>query len=120
MLSAFLLCLVVSISDGDTLTVRCGQPGSYEQVKIRLSAIDAPESKQPFGNRSRQHLAEMCFQQQVKIAPINKDRYGRTVADVQCQGRDAAQAQVAAGMALFFQKFQNGELNCLNLKKEFI
>lgn len=27
-----LLCLVVAVADGDTLTARCGEHGAYEQV----------------------------------------------------------------------------------------
>lgn len=50
-----------------TLTARCGQPDAYEQVKVRIHAIDAPERKQPFGNRSRESLADLCFQQQARI-----------------------------------------------------
>ena len=38
-----LLCLVVGVADGDTLTVLC--EGS-EKMKIRLSEIDAPEKRQ--------------------------------------------------------------------------
>lgn len=49
-MSALLLCLVVAISDGDTLTARCGEPGAYQQVKVRLSEIDAPEKTQPLAN----------------------------------------------------------------------
>ena len=30
---------------------------------------------------------------------MDRDHYGRTVARVQCQGKDAASAQVRAGMA---------------------
>ena len=41
-----LLCLVVAIADGDTLTARCGAPGAYRQVHVRIAAIDAPESRQ--------------------------------------------------------------------------
>lgn len=108
MLTATLLCLVVGISDGDTLTARCGQPGAYEQIKVRLSAIDAPESKQPFGNRSRQHLAELCFQQQAKIKVVAIDRYKRNVADVECRGKDAGQEQVAAGMAFVYRQYAKG------------
>lgn len=93
MLATTLLCLIVGISDGDTLTARCGQPGAYEQVKIRLSAIDAPESKQPFGQRSKQNLSDLCFQVEAQITPRTTDRYGRTVADVSCRGLDAAQHQ---------------------------
>ena len=38
-----LLCLVIAISDGDTLTARCGQAGAYRPLKVRIAAIDAPE-----------------------------------------------------------------------------
>lgn len=71
MLTVTLLCLVVGISDGDTLTARCGAPGQYEQVKVRLQGIDAPERKQPFGERARQALAELTFQ---KEAALYQDR----------------------------------------------
>ena len=48
MLATTLLCLIEGISNGDTLTARCGEPGQYEQIKVRLQGIDAPEHKQPF------------------------------------------------------------------------
>ncbi len=49
---------VVSITDGDTLTVLDAR---NEQHKIRLSGIDAPERGQPFGTASRDHLGERVF-----------------------------------------------------------
>lgn len=104
-MSALLLCLVVAISDGDTLTARCGQPGAYQQVKVRLSEIDAPERAQPFGERSRQHLAQLCHQQTASIRSIGTDRYGRTLARVECQGRDANAEQVRSGMAWVYDKY---------------
>lgn len=100
-----LICLVVGISDGDTLTARCGQAGDYEQVKVRIAAIDAPEKRQAFGNVSRQHLADLCFQQQATISPRSKDRYGRTVADVACQGKDVGREQVSAGLAWVYVRY---------------
>ena len=48
---------VVAVADGDTLTFL---DSSNTQHRIRLQAIDAPESGQPFGNRSRQLLSELC------------------------------------------------------------
>lgn len=108
MLAATLLCLVVGISDGDTLTVRCGDPGAYEQVKIRLSAIDAPESKQSFGQRSKQSLSDLCYMTEAKITPRTTDRYKRTVADVECKGLDAGRHQVATGMAWYYVKYGRG------------
>lgn len=47
---------VVSVADGDTLTLLRGR----EQLRIRLTEIDAPERGQPFGRRSAQSLRELC------------------------------------------------------------
>lgn len=97
-----LLCLVVAITDGDTVKARC--PDQPQQT-IRLASIDAPEKRQPWGERSRQHLAALCFRQQAKLAPHATDRYGRTVGAVECQGRDASSAQVQAGMAWVYRRY---------------
>ncbi len=108
---SILICLIAGISDGDTLTARCPTEDAdhpYKQVKVRLSAIDAPESRQPFGEKSRQHLAQLCFQRQARITPRATDRYKRTVADVECQGQDAGQAQVQAGMAWVYTQYAKG------------
>lgn len=100
-----LLCLIVGVTDGDTLTARCGEPGSYEQIQVRLAEIDAPERKQPFGTVSRQHLAALCFEEQVTIRQEKKDRYGRTVGRVSCRGKDASAEQVRAGLAWAYTKY---------------
>lgn len=106
--SVLLFCLVVAIADGDTLTARCGEPGAYEQVKVRIAGIDAPEKSQQFGQRSRQALADLCHQEEATIKPSARDRYGRTLADVQCKGRDAGVAQVSTGMAWVFDRYSEG------------
>lgn len=97
--AAALLCLVVAISDGDTLTARCGAPGAWQRERIRIAAIDAPESRQAFGQRARQNLARLCFRQQAHLTRLGHDHYGRTLAQVRCQGEDVATAQVRAGLA---------------------
>ena len=105
MIGTVLLCLVVGVADGDTLKIRCGEPSRYEQISVRLSAIDAPEKAQPFGDRSKRALSELCFGQKAAIRPVSTDRYGRTVADVQCRGRDAGTEQIRAGMAWVYVKY---------------
>ncbi len=45
---------VVGVADCDTITVL---DGDKVQQKIRLAGIDAPEKKQPFGNRSKKSLS---------------------------------------------------------------
>ncbi|KIQ26871.1 nuclease [Variovorax paradoxus] len=92
-------CLIVGVTDGDTLTARCGHIGSYEQVKVRIAAIDAPEKKQPYGQRSRQALSRLCYAEKAVITERDTDRYGRTVADVSCHGEDAGSRMVSGGWA---------------------
>lgn len=58
MLATTLLCLVVGISDGDTLTAPCGQTGAYEQAKMHINAIDTPERNHPFRARQPYDVAE--------------------------------------------------------------
>lgn len=117
-MSAALLCLVVAIADGDTLTARCGEPGTYQQVKVRISAIDAPEKAQDFGNVSRQHLAALCFQQTATITPKGTDRYKRTIADVECNGKDAGQEQIRAGLAWYYLKYGKGYEHLAGIEME--
>jgi endonuclease YncB( thermonuclease family) len=102
LISALVLCLVVAISDGDTLKARCGEPGSYEQVTVRLAEIDAPEKSQAFGQRSKEALSALCFGIQAGIRAVTLDRYGRTVARVECKGLDASLEMVRQGMAWRF------------------
>jgi hypothetical protein len=85
-LAAALLCLVMGIADGAPLTARYETAGVMENLRVRLAEIDAPEKVQAFANRSRQHLAEVCFKMQVVVKPQTTDRCGRTLVRVQCDG----------------------------------
>ena len=61
---------VVSIADGDTITVlRAKTP-----VKIRLSGIDCPERGQAFGKKAKQFTSGMVFRKIVRIEPVDRDR----------------------------------------------
>ena len=92
---------VIAIHDGDTLTVLVDK----KQIKVRLADIDAPELKQAFGTRSRQSLAEICFKQPATIETTGRDRYGRTIGQVVCNGVDANAAQIHRGMAWVFERY---------------
>ena len=63
---------VVSVADGDTITVLRDRT----QVKVRLLEIDAPEKAQAFGTKSKESLSEMCFGKAAELADKGKDRYG--------------------------------------------
>jgi endonuclease YncB( thermonuclease family) len=63
---------------------------------VRLADIDAPERRQqPYGTRSGQSLAELCHRKQASVHAREKDRYGRTVGYVICDGTDANAEQDA-------------------------
>ena len=69
---------VVKIADGDTVTILV----VGDQVRIRLFGIDAPERGQDYSRKSREALADLVFEKEVRVVVHDKDRYGRTVGDI--------------------------------------
>lgn len=53
-------------------------------------------------------LAALCFQVEARITPKSADRYKRTIADVECRGKDAGTEQVRAGMAWVYDGYAKG------------
>jgi endonuclease YncB( thermonuclease family) len=94
---------VVGVTDGDTLTLL---DGSRTQYKIRIAGIDAPERKQPYGERSRQHLATLAFGKEA-TADCYKRSYEREVCTVYVGDEDVGMAQIDAGMAWWFRRYAN-------------
>lgn len=92
---------IVGIADGDTLTIL----RERAPLKIRLANIDAPEKKQPFGTRSRQSLATLCFGKEATFKQQSRDRYGRIVAIVYCDGVNVNRRQVELGLAWVYLKY---------------
>jgi endonuclease YncB( thermonuclease family) len=87
---------VVAVADGDTITVL---DDAKQQHRIRLAEIDAPEKKQDFGARSKESLAELVFNQRVRVVETARDRYGRTVGVVFAGPQNVNLEQVKRGMA---------------------
>lgn len=114
MIGSLLFCLIVGVTDGDTITARCGEPGAYERVQVRVQGIDAPERKQPYGNRARQALSAMVFQQWAELRCGKTDRYQRKVCSVWVapaaepdgsRKLDAGLAMVSTGMAWWYRAY---------------
>lgn len=94
--------LVVGVADGDTITVLDGEK---VQHKIRLSGIDAPEKKQPFGQRLKESLSDLVFSKQVIVETNKRDRYGREVGKVLVDGIDANLLQIKRGLAWHYKAY---------------
>jgi endonuclease YncB( thermonuclease family) len=90
--------------------VRCDQQPEPVNLTIRMAEIDAPERKQAFGTRATQALGALCHRATATVKPQTIDRYGRTVARVECKGKDANSEMVRLGMAWAYTKYQTDAL----------
>jgi len=104
---------VVRVADGDSITVL---DSANVQHKARLAGIDAPESAQAFGGRSKENLSQLVFGKAVRADCPKRDRYGRQVcriwaAPADCptcgQTLDVALAQLTVGLAWHYKSYEN-------------
>jgi endonuclease YncB( thermonuclease family) len=93
---------VVGISDGDTITVLTP---AHKQVRVRLAEIDAPEAKQPWGQRAKQTLGGLVFGKQIKIVTRGTDRYGRTLGRLYVGSLYVNAEMVRAGAAWAYEGY---------------
>lgn len=93
---------VVAIADGDTFTLLTSDK---REVKIRLAEIDAPESGQAYGNRSKQVLASLIFGEDCQVRVQTKDRYGRTVGRPFVGQLDISAEMVRLGAAWVYRQY---------------
>ncbi len=86
---------VIAVMDGDTVLVL----RDNMRIKVRLAEIDAPEIAQPFGEKSKQSLAELVLNKQVHVDSQAVDVYGRLVALIKVSELNVNHEQVQRGMA---------------------
>ena len=94
---------VVKIADGDTLTILIGE----KQEKIRLSDIDTPERKQPYGARAKQALADLTFGKLITVLTTKRDRYGRIIGHITVDGVDVNAELVRLGYAWVYRRYSD-------------
>lgn len=93
---------VIGISDGDTFTLLTADK---QQIKIRLAEIDAPESGQPYGNKSKQVLSGLVFGKDVRVVVQTTDRYGRTVGRPHVGSLDVSAEMIRMGAAWAYREY---------------
>lgn len=110
-LAAAFLCIAPVVHDGDGL--RCGSE------RIRIASIDAPELPDSpkckgrraatawcdfeAGQRSKEALQSFVLSGPVKVRRVGIDRYGRTLAVVTVNGKDAGAYLVNLGLARWWR-----------------
>jgi endonuclease YncB( thermonuclease family) len=95
---------VIGVSDGDTLTVL---DDDRKQHKVRLSGIDSPEKKQPFGQVCKQSLSDLTYDRAVRVEWDKLDRWGRLIGRVVVNGQDVNLVQLERGCGWHYKKYQN-------------
>jgi len=95
--------VVLSVGDGDTLKVQASQTN----MTVRLACVDAPERAQaPWGQAASERLKQILpIGQVVQLREVDRDRYGRTVAEVLVNGQSINLQMVQEGMAVIYPKY---------------
>jgi micrococcal nuclease len=90
---------VVSVYDGDTLTLENGD-------KVRLRWVNTPELRpvQDYGVEAREAAKALVLGQEVTLiyGPTRRDGYGRLLAGVRTPEKDLSEALLEQGMAHLF------------------
>lgn len=98
---------VVAVFDGDTIRVLDRQK---EQHKVRLDAIDAPETGQAYGTQAKKYLSSLVGGREVRIVYTGKDRYGRILGTVFVGTKNINLMVVEAGYAWHYVHFAKDKL----------
>ena len=111
---------VVVIHQGDTFTIKSILPNGNEKLyKIRLSNIDTPELKQPFGKKAKFFTASLIFGEEVQIQYEMVDFYGRLIGTVILpEGKTLNEKLIGVGLAWHYRvvPFPNPLLERLQYK----
>lgn len=94
---------VVSVADGDTVTILVGR----RQVRVRLHGVDAPERTQDFSDRAKRFLSDRLFNRTIEVTVTDIDRYGRSVGVVRLPGKTKSlnEELVEQGLAWAYRRY---------------
>ena len=90
------------MQDGDTIYI--------DGAAIRLAGIDAPELDQPYGQKAKFQLMDLCKGHVIRAEFDGTSTYERHVATCFLpDGRDLSAEMVKVGLALDWRKFSGGK-----------
>ena len=104
----------MGVSDGDTATVLLPD---NSQRKVRLWGIDAPESKQDFGQIAKKKLSDLIFQKEVKVDVSESDLYGRAIGKVYVDSSYVNLEMVIAGLAWHYVQYAPNDTELAEAEK---
>lgn len=107
------------VLDGDTASTDNG-------LKCRIDTIDAPEVAKPqynkrgqaYGEESKRTLEQMILNKEVNVRIVKpSDKYGRSVCQIEVEGKGVDHAMVQAGAAMVYDFFAKDSLRYPELLK---
>ncbi len=93
---------VVAIIDGDTVDVVVRPT---RRVRVRLHGADSPERAEAFYQQALLFTRVLMFSRDVIVFGKDIDGYGRLVARITVDGKDASEALIAAGLGCTFRRY---------------
>ena len=97
---------VTKVTDGDTINVVTTDNKSF---KIRLEGIDAPESGQSLGDKSKGALSAKVLGKQVNVTWSKLDIYQRLLAHITVGGQWVNKEMVAEGWAWHYVQYSKDQ-----------
>lgn len=107
------------VVDGDTASAADG-------LKCRIDTIDAPEVAKPqynkrgqaYGEEAKKTLEQMILNKEVNVRVVKPaDKYGRSVCQIEIEGKNVDHAMVQAGAAMVYDFFAKDTLRYPGLLK---
>ena len=106
---------VVGVLDGDTIEVLHNK----RPERIRLSGIDCPEQRQPFGENAKHAASALVFGKEVTVQTQGKDKYRHTLAEVVlADGSNVNELLVAGGWCWWYPKYARNNRALKRLESE--
>lgn len=94
--------VVVSIADGDTVTLKVNDTTH----KIRLAEIDTPERDQPYGLAATSALTDLLLGNQVRVKVVKEnDQYGRVIGRIFIEQKDVSAHMIQEGHAMVYRRY---------------
>ncbi|KAL0003459.1 hypothetical protein SO802_017240 [Lithocarpus litseifolius] len=75
------------------------------KYRIRLRGIDAPENEMPYGKEAKEELTKIVQGQRLRVLVYEEDQYGRSVADIYCDGKFVQELMLKKGFAWHYTTY---------------
>lgn len=94
---------VIRVVDGDTYQMLKGK----RIFTVRLLNVDAPETKQGFGEAAKDSVSKLILGKTVVVDSLKLDRYNRVLASVTINGKALDSILVSNGWAWHYVEYSN-------------